>query len=67
MVLPQAYGRMVREVEVVEQESSLLSSSTSLQRTLLTRKQQTLSIHPEQCGLLIQGHPWGWVVAGNAK
>ena len=39
MVLPRAYGRMVWEVEVVEQESSLRSSSTSLQRTLLTRKQ----------------------------
>lgn len=42
MVLPQAYGRTVQEVEAAEQESSPRSSFTSSQRTLLTRKQETL-------------------------
>lgn len=44
MVLPPAYGQMLQEAEAAEQESSLPSSFTSLQRTLLTRKQQTLSV-----------------------
>lgn len=42
MVLPRAYGRTVQEEEAAEQESSPRSSFTSSQRTLLTRKQETL-------------------------